>query len=98
MTEPLIRIENLQTFFFTDEGVAKAVDDVSLVIPQGRTLGLVGESGCGKSVTALSIMRLISPPAKSWADGSSSTRTDTYSSSPKWPSRTCARSAAGRSR
>ena len=64
MSTPLVEIENLQTFFFTDEGVAKAVDDVSLVIPQGKTLGLVGESGCGKSVTALSVMRLISPPGK----------------------------------
>ena len=64
MSQPLVEIENLQTFFFTDEGVAKAVDDVSLVIPQGKTLGLVGESGCGKSVTALSVMRLISPPGK----------------------------------
>jgi len=64
MTEPLVEIENLQTFFFTDEGTVKAVDDVSLVIPKGRTLGLVGESGCGKSVTALSLMRLIAPPGK----------------------------------
>jgi peptide/nickel transport system ATP-binding protein len=64
MADPLVEIENLQTFFFTDEGVAKAVDDVSLVIPQGKTLGLVGESGCGKSVTALSVMRLISPPGR----------------------------------
>ena len=64
MTEPLVEIEDLQTHFFTDEGVAKAVDDVSLVIPKGQTLGLVGESGCGKSVTALSVMRLISPPGK----------------------------------
>ncbi|OHB85006.1 MAG: peptide ABC transporter ATP-binding protein [Planctomycetes bacterium RBG_16_64_12] len=64
MTDPLVEIENLKTHFFTDEGVAKAVDDVSLVIPRGKTLGLVGESGCGKSVTALSVMRLVSPPGK----------------------------------
>ena len=64
MPDPLVQIENLQTHFFTDEGVAKAVDDVSLVVPQGQTLGLVGESGCGKSVTALSVMRLISPPGR----------------------------------
>ncbi len=46
---PLIDIQNLQTYFYTDEGVVKAVDDVSLTIPRGKTLGLVGESGCGKS-------------------------------------------------
>jgi peptide/nickel transport system ATP-binding protein len=60
----LIDIENLKTYFYTDEGVVKAVDDVSLRIPRGKTLGLVGESGCGKSVTALSIIRLISPPGR----------------------------------
>ena len=64
MPEPLVTVENLQTHFFTDEGVAKAVEDVSLVIPKGKTLGLVGESGCGKSVTALSIIRLISRPGR----------------------------------
>ena len=61
---PLIDIQNLKTYFYTDEGVVKAVDDVSLTIPRGKTLGLVGESGCGKSVTALSIIRLISPPGR----------------------------------
>ncbi|MBI2477608.1 MAG: ABC transporter ATP-binding protein, partial [Planctomycetia bacterium] len=45
MTKPLIEIKNLSTHFFTDEGVAKAVDDVSLTIPKGKTVGLVGESG-----------------------------------------------------
>jgi len=64
MTQSLISIEGLKTYFYTDEGVVKAVDDVSLEIPAGKTLGLVGESGCGKSVTALSIIRLISPPGK----------------------------------
>ncbi len=64
MTDPLITIDRLQTHFFTDEGVVKAVEDVSLVIPKGKTLGLVGESGCGKSVTALSLMRLIGPPGR----------------------------------
>jgi peptide/nickel transport system ATP-binding protein/oligopeptide transport system ATP-binding protein len=61
----LLQIKDLQTYFFTYEGVVKAVDGVSLSIKKGETLGLVGESGCGKSVTALSIMRLIqSPPGK----------------------------------
>ena len=64
MSEPLVDIEHLKTYFYTDDGVVKAVDDVSLLIPKGKTLGLVGESGCGKSVTALSIIRLISPPGK----------------------------------
>ncbi len=60
----LLTIRNLHTYFFTDEGVAKAVDGVDLELEEGGTLGLVGESGCGKSVTALSIMRLVPPPGK----------------------------------
>ena len=65
VTAPLLEIENLQTHFFTADGVVKAVDGVDLTIPHGKTLGLVGESGCGKSVTALSIMRLVqSPPGR----------------------------------
>ncbi len=61
----LLEVKNLQTYFFTDDGVAKAVDDVSYSVEKKQTLGVVGESGCGKSVTALSIMRLIpSPPGK----------------------------------
>lgn len=61
----LLKIRNLHTYFFTDEGVAKAVDGVDLELEERGTLGLVGESGCGKSVTALSIMRLIpDPPGK----------------------------------
>jgi len=62
MTEPLLDIRNLHTYFRTDEGLAKAVNGVDLVVPKGQTLGLVGESGCGKSVTALSIMRLVPDP------------------------------------
>ncbi len=61
----LLSVDNLSTHFFTGEGVAKAVQDVSIKIRKGQTFALVGESGCGKSVTALSIMRLIpSPPGK----------------------------------
>ena len=61
----LIRVENLRTSFFTPEGEVRAIDGVSFEIGEGETLGLVGESGCGKSVTSLSIMRLIpSPPGK----------------------------------
>ena len=58
----LVDVRGLCTSFHTDEGVAKAVDGVGFTIPKGRTLGLVGESGCGKSVTALSILRLIPTP------------------------------------
>jgi len=58
----LIQVNDLHTNFYTDEGVVKAVDGVDLFLRKGETLGLVGESGCGKSVTALSIMRLIQQP------------------------------------
>src|SRR6266496_789199 len=65
MAENLLEVNNLKTYFFTRSGVVKAVDDVSFTIKQSQTLGVVGESGCGKSVTALSVMRLIaSPPGK----------------------------------
>ncbi len=60
----LLEIKNLQTHFPTKEGIVRAVDDVSFHIDEGELLGLVGESGCGKSITALSIMRLISSPGK----------------------------------
>lgn len=60
-----LEVEDLRTYFYTDKGVAKAVDGVSWSIPEGKTLGIVGESGCGKSVTALSILRLVeSPPGR----------------------------------
>ncbi len=61
---PLLQVSNLQTSFFTDKGEIKAVDDVSFALHGGQTLALVGESGCGKSVTALSIMRLLSSPGR----------------------------------
>lgn len=60
----LLEIENLQTQFPTRAGLVRAVNDVSFYINEGELLGLVGESGCGKSITALSVMRLISPPGK----------------------------------
>jgi ABC-type dipeptide/oligopeptide/nickel transport system ATPase component len=60
----LLEVNNLQTHFPTRAGVVKAVNDVSFYIDEGELLGLVGESGCGKSITALSVMRLIAPPGK----------------------------------
>ena len=64
-TPPLLAIENLSTFFHTEDNIVKSVRNVDLVIQEGETLALVGESGCGKSVTALSAMRLIPiPPGK----------------------------------
>ena len=60
----LLKIEGLKTYFFTEEGVVKAVDGVSLEVGRGETLGIVGESGCGKSVTMLSVMRLVDAPGR----------------------------------
>jgi peptide/nickel transport system ATP-binding protein/oligopeptide transport system ATP-binding protein len=59
-----MEVRDLKTHFFTEDGVVPAVDGISYVLDKGETLGLVGESGCGKSVSALSVMRLISPPGR----------------------------------
>jgi oligopeptide/dipeptide ABC transporter ATP-binding protein len=65
MEQPLIDIRDLHTQFFTDDGLARAVDGVSYSLQKGETVGVVGESGCGKSVTALSVLRLIpNPPGR----------------------------------
>ena len=61
---PLLEVRNLKTYFYTEDGVVKAVDGVDFTVGRGEVLGLVGESGCGKSVTSLSILRLISNPGK----------------------------------
>jgi oligopeptide/dipeptide ABC transporter ATP-binding protein len=63
MSEVILALQDLRTHFFTDIGIARAVDGVSYEIHRGKTLGVVGESGCGKSVTALSIMGLVPQPA-----------------------------------
>lgn len=60
----ILEIKNLKTQFFTEAGAVKAVDNVNLVVKRGEVLGLVGESGCGKSVTSLSIMRLVGQPGR----------------------------------
>jgi oligopeptide/dipeptide ABC transporter ATP-binding protein len=62
--KPLLEVKGLKTYFYTEEGVVRAVDGVSFEVYPGEVLGLVGESGCGKSVTSLSIMRLISKPGR----------------------------------
>ncbi|MDH4615630.1 ABC transporter ATP-binding protein [Brevibacillus sp. AY1] len=65
MSHPVLHIENLQTHFFTDRGQIPAVDGVSIKVHKGEVVGIVGESGCGKSVTSLSIMKLVpNPPGK----------------------------------
>src|SRR5437867_10329979 len=60
----LLSVRNLQTYFFSDEGTTKAVDGATFDVLPGRTLGIVGESGCGKSVTARSILRIVERPGR----------------------------------
>lgn len=69
MSEIILKIKNLKTFFYTYDGVAKAVDGISYWLSAGEPLGIVGESGCGKSVSALSILRLIPDPPGRIVDG-----------------------------
>ena len=64
MAEHIIEVKDLRTYFYTDSGVVRAVDGVSFSIEPGKTLGIVGESGCGKSITSLSIMGLLESPGK----------------------------------
>jgi oligopeptide/dipeptide ABC transporter ATP-binding protein len=63
-TQPLLEIKNLKTYFYTEDGTVRAVDGVDIEVYPGEVLGIVGESGCGKSVTSLSVMRLIGQPGK----------------------------------
>ena len=68
--ENILEIEDLHTYFFTDQGIVKAVNGVSYDVPKNKVVGVVGESGCGKSVTSMSVMRLIQGPAGQIVDGS----------------------------
>src|SRR5512136_1657248 len=64
ISEPLLEVKGLKTYFFLDEGVVKAVEGADFVIQPGSTTGIVGESGCGKSVTAFSILQLVDSPGR----------------------------------
>ncbi len=66
----IVEFDNLHTYFYTDNGVVKAVNGVTFAIPEGSTVGVVGESGCGKSVTSMSLMRLVQGPSGQIVDGS----------------------------
>lgn len=65
----VVEFDNVHTYFFTDIGTVKAVDGVSFEVPQGKTVGIVGESGCGKSVTSLSLMQLVQRPQGQTVEG-----------------------------
>ena len=71
MSAPLLSVRDLRTWFYTDQGIAKAVDGVSFDVRAGETLGIVGESGCGKTVTSLSMLGLLPQPPAKIEDGSS---------------------------
>jgi len=86
----LLEVRDLRTFFQLESGVVRAVDGVSFALDRGRVLGLVGESGCGKTMTALSLMRLVPRPGGSLADRCGSR--DAISS--RFRNARCVRSAA----
>jgi ABC-type dipeptide/oligopeptide/nickel transport system ATPase component len=91
---PLLSVQNLRKpTFFTFEGVAPAVDNVSFELRTNETLGILGESGCGKSVTALSIMRLMAEPPGRKCEVASNLTAPTWS---RFPCRRCERSGATR--
>ena len=65
MAEPILEVKGLKTYFYTEEGVLPGVDGLDFTLEQGKVLAIVGESGCGKSVTSLSILRIVqSPPGR----------------------------------
>ncbi len=92
---PVLTVSGLKTYFFTRQGIVKAVDDVSFALKRGETLAIVGESGCGKSITALSLMRLIPIRRAGSSAARSRSTARTCSRSTK---RRCAASAARTSR
>ena len=69
MGKKLLEVKNLKTYFYSDRGVVKAADDVSFYVDEGETLGIVGESGCGKSITCMSIARLVETPPGKYVGG-----------------------------
>ena len=69
MSDTILEVKNLKTYFYTEEGVVPAVDGLDFTLRDGETLAIVGESGCGKSVTSLSILRLIKDPPGRIIDG-----------------------------
>jgi len=69
MDKKLLEVKNLKTYFYSDHGVVKAADDVSFYVNEGETLGIVGESGCGKSITCMSLVRLVETPPGKYAGG-----------------------------
>lgn len=77
-SENILEVEDLHSYFFTDQGVVKAVNGVSFTVPQNATVGIVGESGCGKSVTSMSIMRLLQGPTGQIVNGSIRFKTIDY--------------------
>jgi ABC-type dipeptide/oligopeptide/nickel transport system ATPase component len=91
MQEPLLSVRNLETRFFTDDGVVKAVDNISFDLAPREILGVVGESGSGKSVTSLSVLRLVSAPGENHRRRNFVERPR---STEKNPSAKCARFAA----
>ena len=68
----VVEFDNVHTYFFTDIGTVKAVNGISFEVPQGKTVGVVGESGCGKSVTSLSLMQLVQRPQGQTVEGRNS--------------------------
>ena len=76
--ENILEIEDLHTYFFTDQGVVKAVNGVSFNVPKNATVGIVGESGCGKSVTSMSVMRLIQGPSGQIVSGNIRFKSEDY--------------------
>jgi len=93
--KPILRVEGLQTSFFTDDGEIPAVDNISFQVYPGEILGIVGESGCGKSVTSLSIMGLLPAPQGKIKAGAFSSAMRIWSRHRK---KGCGKSAAMKSR